>query len=395
MKFVFIEAFKSNDVVNWNGKTARTTNGVSGSHWALIYLAEAFASQCDNVVEFVSIENNLVEGSHLGVQYINYINYSDTDDDSVCCDKYLVTVHELNAMNIMEKIKGFKKLFFLMQNDLLDTTTEGKCSKVFNGIDINKVVICYISDFARRNILNVQPFLNNYHNMILYNSIDMRDVVVSGNDVNNVIEMKKDRKLCFFACVDRGLEMVVELLKRLDNYYLVTNTYYAKNTKILKNSNIVRTENTGKYSIFKHISTSRYFVYPLINLENNRIHYDTFAYVVLEALLHGTIVIAPRIGVFEELYGDAICYIDTDDLISPEYLQNWKNMNYRFGFPCLEKYVNKIKMLDENVELRMSYIEKGYKLREKFSNMSIKDEFFEKVSLMDKIIQQQQQTLKN
>jgi hypothetical protein len=100
--------------------------------------------------------------------------------------------------------------------------------------------------------------------------------------------------------------------------------------------------------------------------------------------------------VFEELYGDAICYIDTDDLISPEYLQNWRKVNYRFGFPCLEKYVNKIKLLDENVELRMSYIEKGYKLRDKFFNMTIKDELLKGVSLLNKIIkQQQQQTLKN
>ena len=33
-------------------------------------------------------------------------------------------------------------------------------------------------------------------------------------------------------------------------------------------------------------------------MENGRIHFDTFAYVVLEALSFGVIVIAPRMSVF-------------------------------------------------------------------------------------------------
>jgi glycosyltransferase involved in cell wall biosynthesis len=170
-------------------------------------------------------------------------------------------------------------------------------------------------------------------------------------------------------------------MKKIDNFILYHNNYNLNIVDSRNNTNIHLTNDTSKYCIFNTLSKCKYFIYPLINLDNNLIHYDTFGYVVLEALLHGVIVITPKIQVYEELYGDAICYIDTSDIIEKDDLSIWKNANNdntfslksipNFGYPCIDKYIEKVNNLENDERLRNSYIEKGLALKEKFSSTNI------------------------
>ena len=109
----------------------------------------------------------------------------------------------------------------------------------------------------------------------------------------------------------------------------------------------------------------------MINLETDRIHYDTFGYVVLEALVHGVVVIAPKMAVYEELFGDAVCYIDTDDIIPKDDLIHWNKWNKNFGVPIINRYVEKIKLLEDNVKLYNEYVKRGLALKETYSNIKI------------------------
>jgi FkbM family methyltransferase len=365
MKFIFIESFNIN---GWNGNTARNIKGVSGSHTAPMYLAEALAKE-GNIVEFVSLNNCLIEENFLGVQYTNFDNFKVKS-----CD-YIIATNRFSSLNILEKITSFSKIIIITHGELWYNQDE---INRFLNIDKSKILIGYISEFAKTFLLNLHPFLKDYNNVLIYNSLDL-------NDIQKFDIGEKDKSICFFACVDRGFKMVTEILKKLDNYTLFTNTYADEHRYLMiqnennNKCNIVLTGNTSKYNVFNYISKSRYFVYPLINLDNNWIHYDTFAYVVLEALLHGTIVITPRIGVFEELYGDAICYIDTDDIIDKKDLIQVDRSNFlkpqpNFGYPILDRYVDKINLLDENEDLRKEYIKKGLLLGEKFSNKKIGNE---------------------
>jgi hypothetical protein len=63
MKFIFVDSFN----IKWNGYTARHTSGISGSHSCPMYLAEGIAKNHDHCVEFVSVNNNMIEGTHLNV----------------------------------------------------------------------------------------------------------------------------------------------------------------------------------------------------------------------------------------------------------------------------------------------------------------------------------------
>jgi len=375
MKFIFSESFPLSD---WNGKEGRFSRGISGSHNGIAYLAEGLARDNKHDVEVVSIYDKVKEDNYLNVQYTNFRNFEPTE-----CD-YIIISPDVYSLTILDKITSYKKIIMLTHNHLNNSNYEDggwrNLNKFFT-VEPNKMIIAYISEFAKTNLLMEHPFLNNYSSILLYNSIDI-------NDIHSVNISEKENKLCFFACLNRGYKMVEHIVDKLDDYGLYASTYhdvgdwYTK-SYIHNNGKIVSVNNASKSNIFKYIAKSKYFVYPLINLDDNIIHYDTFAYCVLEALLHGTIVIVPRKGVFEELYGDAICYIDTDDIIPKDDLLYWykdtctfenpKCANPNFGFPIMDKYIEKIKILDNDEELRHSYIQKGLLLKEKFSNNKISD----------------------
>jgi FkbM family methyltransferase len=362
MRFILAESF---NLSQWNGRVARHEKGVSGSHNGIFYLAEGLAKHPSHTVEVVSIQNNVVEETYNNVKYTNFANF-DTQD----CD-YLVVVNVLTSLEILQKIRSYKKIIIQTHNDLFRP-------ELLNGIPNDKVILAYISEFAKTNILMVQPFLNKYASCLIYNSFDVNDIQYS--------DVKSDRKkqLCFFACLDRGYKMVEHVVNRMEDYSLLSSSYSGgdySNSFVNSGDRVRVPENTAKYTIFKHMLNSRYFIYPLINLDNNMIHYDTFAYCVLEAILHGVIVIVPRIRVFEELYGDAVCYIDTTDIIPKEDLLYWKKRNSNFGIPLIERYIAKVRELDANDALRNSYIEKGAALKYKFCNEKITREFLRSLDL--------------
>ena len=356
MKFIFVDSYN----LVWNGETARFNNGISGSHAGHLYLAEGLAKIENNYVELVSTNNNIIENTYLGVKYTNISNFKQTE-----CD-YIIIMNTLNSLTILNKIKSYNKIIIIMQNDLCDNFS------MFFTIDKRRILIGYNSEFTKTNVLISQPFLKEYDHILLYNSFDLNDISNIQLDINS-----KDNTLCYFACIERGYKMVIKILNQLDNYKLLIQTYNNIQTyDISTNKNsIVVIENSSKYLVLENVSKSKYFVYPLINLDNNMIHYDTFGYVVLEALLLGTIVIAPKIKVYEELYGNAVCYIDTDDIIPQEDLLYWKKQNSNFGYPILNRYIDKIKLLDSDENLRNSYIEKGLALKYKYSNIKISNEF--------------------
>ena len=352
MKYIFVDSYN----LIWNGYTARYEKGISGSHNSLMYLAEGLAMDLNNEVIIVSTHNNLIEGEYLNVKYINDCNFNVTN-----CD-YIVMLNNLNSLIILKKIIDYNKIIILMANDLCNY-------KNFFDIEIDRFIICYTSQVSKNNILLINPFLNNYKNFLLYNSIDLNDII----NIDNEVILKKENSLCFFACIDRGLELVEKIIDILDNYILYINNYCEYQTNIT--NKIIKTENTSKENIFKYMIKSKYFIYPLINLVDNNIHYDTFAYVVLESLLLGVIVIAPRKKIFEEIYGDAICYIDTDDIIPVDDLTYWKKNNSNFGYPIMDRYIEKINLLDNDETLRNEYINKGLSIKDKFSNIKLSNDF--------------------
>jgi len=339
MKFIFTESFP----LIWNGYTARNNKGISGSHTVSMYLAEGLAKLEENDVTIVNLtiekekkvnilkritkyKNNIIEGNHLNVKYLNYNNLSNTS-----CD-YIITTNCTDDINIINKVSEYKKIIIIMHNNLFPGAS------LLKYLDKNKIIIAYISNVSKENILNSEDsFLKDYDSIILNNSIDISEINAKS---------EKEKSFVFFPCMERGYKLAVEVIKHFPDFKLYTNTYVDDNRDLInQNEQIVLTEDSSKNTIYKYYQKSKYFVYPLINLDNDRIHYDTFGYVVLESLLHGVVVIAPRMAIYEELFGDAVCYIDTDGIIPKDDLIHWHKWNSNFGLPLLDRYVDKIKLL--------------------------------------------------
>lgn len=355
MKFVFTESF---NIEAWNGYIARYRNGISGSHNASMFLAEELARLGHNV-DFVSINNKMLPDTYLKVKYINYQQYQPTE-----CD-YIIMTYELNNAKILNKIFKFKQIIVLMNCDL---SYENNINYyLFRNLDKEKITIAYLSNNGKKNILSVPEcsFLNEYNNFILPDSINTEEIF-------QVSIRQKYNLFSFFPCLGRGYKMVTEIVKYFENFNLLINTYAGDGDQYETNlPQVLKTRDTSKFSIYEGLLYSKYFVYPLINMNTNEIHYDTFGYVVLEALLHGVVVIAPRMEVFEELYGDAICYVESDGIIDPENLVHWKKNDPNFGYPIIHNYAKQIMMLEDNRSIYEEYVNRGLRLKDKFCNKQI------------------------
>jgi FkbM family methyltransferase len=368
MRFLFTESF---GISEWNGEQARITKGISGSHTAAMYLAEALVLQ-NQEVDFVSLRNQMIPTKYKGVQYMNIQDFSPMEKEY----DFLITTHNLNDLQILSKIHIRQKIILIMHNELYND--DGTHSmELFYRLDASKVALGFISETSKRLILGVQPFLVSYSHQIIHNSLDL-------DDLYDLLPMEEKKpQFVFFANPDRGFELARRvLMEGFPDFQMVTSCYgeggIRENTeqKPQKTGQIIYSPSSSKETVYAALKTAKYFVYPLVCLSDNPytnhyIHYDTFGYVILEALCHGVIVIAPRMAVYEELFGDAVCYVDSGNLIEPYYFQEWRKHNRNFGEPLLSNYISKIRELESNSTLRNSYFQKGRQLRSKFAHQNI------------------------
>lgn len=390
MKIAFIESFVKKE---WNGYTARYIEGVSGTHSSIFYLAEAVA-KLNHDVSVIQIETDFSPKWVNGVYYQSM--ESIPDNDTTFYD-VLVCTFALKDLLILNKIKNYNKIAFIMNCIELCKHNNLNQHNFYNLFDFNKINILYVSENCKINSFFINNRIENVKHHLLYDSIDMRDFTNSQGELFTFPENQKENNFVFFACIERGFNIVLEVAKKFQGKFNIVASNYSKKkyiadqdeTKtfsIVNDIKILHPVNTSKKEILHWNRKSKYFIYPLVNVENDSIHYDTFGYVVLEALLCGTIVIAPRMRVFEELYGDAIYYIDTTDLVDDVHLvwSHWYNpensmifnkLIKNLGYPTIDRYVSAIEKLENDPELRRTHIERGFSLKHKFSNDKMANSF--------------------
>ena len=133
MKFIFVESFR----LNWNGYTARYEKGISGTHNASMYLAEALA-ELNHEVIFVNVFNNIIPGFYNNIKYVNLDKFDGCD-----CD-YIITTYMVNDLLILNKILNYNKIIMIMNNPL-DVNNN---TNLIHNINPNKIMIAFISEFS-------------------------------------------------------------------------------------------------------------------------------------------------------------------------------------------------------------------------------------------------------
>lgn len=423
MKIVFVESFLNKE---WNGYTARYIEGVSGTHSTIFYLAEAIAKQKHEVT--VIQQHAIFEPKWVNGVYYQCMEYLPEEDNTQY--DVIVFTFKLEDTNIFNKIKNYKKVGFIMNCTELSKFTYSSYAKnwwfynspkfsvssiqqgqyvhhtnFYDLIDREKLNILYVSENSKLNTFFINRRIESVRHHLLYNSIDIKDFTNKEGNLYTISNDKKENNFVFFACIERGYNIVFEVAKRFQGKFNVVASNYDNKKYILKNEvssnpnistdcscesidgiTILHPKNSSKQELFKWNRRSKYFIYPCFNSEHNYIHYDTFAYVVLEALLCGTIVIAPKMRVFEELYGDAIYYINTDGIINQPDLENshwwdsktnmiWDKVFSNISNVLVDKYVEAVKHLENDPNLRDTYIQRGFSLKDKFSNTLIANSF--------------------
>lgn len=363
---VFTESYIPLDAPKWNGETYRKKKGLSGTHAASIYLAEAFAA----LGHFVYFMADSVEvGEYKGVYYIqpNMVTHIE-------CDIFVATNHMIDLMLLTRFPFIFKKAMMIMNNDPIHAEGSTFVMAQFNA---EKFVFAHVSRFTKYNVLFTAQWIERYEQQVLYDTIDIEEIPLP------IDFTAKKKHFVFFACLERGGQISFQTATYFPDFEFHTNTYAFHHTKESiqdhfttydEHNQLVIVSSGAKDTIYQELRIAKYFVYPIVNSDTLHIHYDTFGYVVLEALLHGVVVIAPRIGCFEELFDDAIAYVEVDDLLPTEYLSQW-----RHDFPddpdlftlYCERFRAKVEQLENNSTLYTHYAMKGIALREKFSNLRI------------------------
>lgn len=369
MRIVFTESFK----IHWNGYNARHKKGVSGSHNGPMFMAEGLAAMGHEIL-FVSMRDHMEPGFHKGVQYINYSQYPPTTDPKHSCCDVIITTNNIYDLKIIDKIPYYKRVVLVMHNEFFndDENNRHDFRPLYDKID-DRYIMQFFCQNSKDNILRMQPNFVPCRSIILPNSLDLSELAPQPP-----LENKKNQ-FVFFPVVERGFGMCTDLLDHFPDFELVTNTYDDFCLSYIPHHPRIRfTANSSKMEVYRALADSKYFVYSLVNYENinphydkGSIHYDTFGYVVIEALLHGVVVVAPKMEVFVQLFGDAICYVEMDDVVEPHYFTEWRKNNETFGRPVLDRYVAIIRTLETNPEMRAEYVRRGKALALKFCNHNV------------------------
>jgi hypothetical protein len=364
---VFTESFIPSNEPKWNGETYRKKKGLSGSHAAAIYLSEAFAS----LGHFVYFMADSVEvGAYKGVHYIQPDMVTEID-----CDVLITTNNMMDLMLLTRFPFKVKKVLMTMHNDPL--LTEGAHTYVMSQYHPEKYAFMHVSEFTKANVLFTQQWIDRFEQQVLYNSIDIDEIPLP------IDFTAKKKHFVFFACLERGGEISFQTATYFPDFEFHTITYaFHHSRKTIQElfqvydeyKQLVILSNGSKDMIYQELRIAKYFVYPIVNIETLQIHYDTFGYVVLEALLHGVVVIAPRMGCFEELFDDAIAYVEVDDLLPAEYLTQWRHAfpddPDLFAIYC-DRFHAKVEELESNETLYLQHAMKGISLRKKFTHLRI------------------------
>jgi hypothetical protein len=366
LSFVFVERF-GGIPGKWNGQTYRESFGMSGTHAASIMLAESLA-QLGHNVRYIS--PNILPGTYKNVHY-ETVN----PRGRVSCD-FVITTFSAEDLQLIENAHiSYKKLAVSMNNDWGGPLNY---AKTVLQIPHNRLVLLDISMMQKWNCILDSPWTRNLEHRFLDNSIDL-------SEITHPVDMsiKKDQ-FVFFACFERGGPVAFNVAKHFPHFKFVSMNYiYGTDTEKYKKDlgpdphNQIVAIHGGRNAVMKALEESKYFIYPLV-APNNNVHYDTFGYVVLEALLNGLIVILPHMSCFEELFGDAIAYVEVSDLLTNEEKYRWKrHLPQLNSETMLKRYIAKVEELEASESLRLLYVERAMQLRDRFDNVRIGREFSE------------------
>jgi len=169
MHFIFISSF---EVGNWNGEIAKRSKELTLTHTTMLYLAETLSNR-GHSIDFVSFNNNIIETTYLGVNYINFNNFSNNT-----CD-FIISTNNLLELQILSKISSCNKIIILVNNPLYNY-------EILSYIPNKNIVLAYLHECEKINFTNNQSFLKQYQYTYLFKCADLSEAIIENDNIDNI-----------------------------------------------------------------------------------------------------------------------------------------------------------------------------------------------------------------
>ena len=300
----------------WNGEIIRTGGvGVSGTDTSTILIAEYFALHgWDTYLIASSCKNNTV------YKNVKYFNCNILNNNINTFDILVITPSD----EFLEyKWNNLKKIIIWchMQHTFKESSFK-KITELYPDVDI---IINYMNQFVKDAISIHSPHTTNYIN----DFVMIPNPVFDDNDINENI-VKKSQSFIFNTSYRRGGDVLINIFNKLqynDKSLVLCSAYKGELDNINNNNNSIEILNSiDKYTMYKKLAESEYFLYPLVAPINEgaNVHKDCSPCSVAEALLNEVIVITLPVAGLYDLYKDILVYIPFPD----EGKINWHKSGY-------------------------------------------------------------------
>ena len=317
MRIVILIDYNEHRKDLWNGETIRTGGvGVSGTEQSFVLMGEEFAKFANVlIVSPTCIPNTTYKGvDYNNIQYLNE-NTNDTD---------ILILQSDNRYFIHYSWLNLKKLIFWYHSQrVVPIEVLQLFSKQYPKCEI----YCNtMTEYGKTFIEYSTPYFLVYVN----------DTFKVGNplmyDLIKNINVKEKNSFIFHAGYDRGGHITKEAYNRLNfnnkklyicGYDILRNTTHEDNIEYLNS--------IDKLTLFKLLSKTEYFIYPLVSSKHSKngnppnfVHKDTFGCVIAEALAHEVIVLTYPVGAIQEIYGDHLIYLQFPNNANIKSLQSFE-----------------------------------------------------------------------
>lgn len=361
MKIVFVVLGNSRRSNYLNGHTLRYGGGGgSGTDSSSIVVAEYLAKSGHQVVfAFERLEKQLeasLDKFEPGTE-VNGVKYTYIDSFEGIDDLNFDVLISSLWFNEYKKlpIKVSKGLVYWshMQwvygvDEIVDYVKSNNLQFSFVNISLwQKEMVQNNINFLKKEIPNTKEFL-------IPNPI-LDDVV---KEVEKLNIKKKKHKFIFHASWARGGNVAYEIVKKLPYENKELHAFdYLMTINNHKDNFFYRHNGVDKYSLFKHLAESEYFLYPLYTPYQD-VHKDTFSCVVAEAIAFGTIVITYPLGALPENFNNFCVWVDF-----PKELKNIEKIQKEPLTKDVEglfknnenSFIEKINYLEINPEIKERY----------------------------------------
>jgi len=358
MKIAFILTGNILRKSQYNGHEIRYNGvGVSGTEFTQIVVAEQLAKAGHNVVMCSPM---FIPSRINDVLYTKQV--SDIIDAEVIINIPWYTGHRLIFPNLHTLIIHFHCV----------NIANGLVKFIKENTSIKRIMGVYNSEWCKQMEAKDPYYHVIQHDEIIGNPL-MSDII---HKVDQLEISKTPRSVIFTATWERGGHVALQVYdhlkqsiwKDLDSTFTAMD-YYMCSDFPKHRKDITCILSADKETVYKQLAQSEYFIYPLA-LQDHRIHKDTFACCVAEAVAMGVIVITWPIATLPDTYKDMIVFVDPPTNYNPDIFTMTHCRDHSLiSKEAIAILMNKVIEIENNPELKKELQTKGKeKVRQLYSD---------------------------